>query len=100
MDVTSNARRRRLEGILVCLSGKRKRAAHSPNSNNAMRVGRVRAGSDSGFPVSNLFLHHVHQLDGGRSRAEQVNLIMQEWKWEGTSLCSALKVIWRLSPGL
>src|SRR5829696_6435276 len=50
MDVTSDARRRRLEGILVCLSGKGKRAAHSPNSNNAMRVGRVRAGSDSGFP--------------------------------------------------
>ena len=40
------------------------------------------------------------KLDGGRSRAEQVNLIMQKWKWEGTSLCSALKPIWRLLAGL
>ena len=38
------------------------------------------------------------KLDGGRSRAEQVNLIMQTW--EGTSLCSALKPIWRLSARL
>jgi hypothetical protein len=84
----------------VCLRGKGKLAAHSPSSHDAVRVGRVRAGSGWGFPGSNLFLHNVHQLDGGRSRAEQVNLIMREWKREGTSLCSALKLIWRLSPGL
>jgi hypothetical protein len=63
-----------------------------------VRVGAVRAGSDSEFFGSNPSLHNVHQLDGGRSRAEQVNLIMQTW--EGTSLCSALKPIWRLSAGL
>jgi hypothetical protein len=62
----------------VCVRGKGKLAAHSPSSHDAVRVGRVRAGSGSGFPSSSLFLHNVHQRDGGRSRVEQVILIMQE----------------------
>jgi hypothetical protein len=47
-----------------------------------------------------LILHSVHPLDGGHSRAEQLTLIMRQWKWERTSLCRTPKPIWRLSPGL
>jgi hypothetical protein len=73
-----DARQRRLAGILVCVRGKGKLAAHSPSSHDAVRVGRVRAGSDSGFSQPKPLSAQRAPARRGRSRVEQVILIMQE----------------------